>query len=87
MLRREHSAQPDALIRADFIRSAAREPSRTRSTNTGVADVYFVPEAPEGMESNWIPTGEDFFLLFRLYGSGPTLFDRSRTLPDIERID
>lgn len=53
----------------------------------GSVDVYFAPQAPAGMESNWIPTGEDFFLLFRLYGPGEALFDGSWMLADVERID
>jgi hypothetical protein len=27
-------------------------------------DIYFGPTAPKGMESNWVQTGEDFFLIF-----------------------
>jgi hypothetical protein len=35
----------------------------------GSVDIYLGETAPKGFESNWIPTaGEDFFLLFRLYG-------------------
>ena len=34
----------------------------------GSVDVYFSPQPPIGLENNWIKTGEDFFLLFRLYG-------------------
>ena len=52
----------------------------------GSADVYFAPKAPAGLESNWIPTGEDFFLIFRLYGPGKPLFDRSWTLDDVEKV-
>ncbi len=53
----------------------------------GSVDVYFAPMPPSGMESNWIPTGEDFFLLFRLYGPGDALFDRSWVLPDVEKVN
>jgi hypothetical protein len=53
----------------------------------GSVDIYFGPEPPDGLESNWIPTaGEDFFLLFRLYGPEAEYFDRSFVLPDLERI-
>jgi len=51
----------------------------------GSADVYFAPEAPEGMESNWIPTGEDFFLLFRLYGPSEGWMESGWKLPDLEK--
>ena len=52
----------------------------------GSADVYFAPKAPAGLESNWIPTGEDFFLIFRLYGPEKPLFDKSWTLDDVEKV-
>jgi hypothetical protein len=52
----------------------------------GSVDVYFAPDAPEGFESNWIPTGEDFFLLFRLYGPEKALTDKSWVLNDIEKV-
>jgi hypothetical protein len=52
----------------------------------GSVDVYFAPKAPAGLESNWIPTGEDFFLIFRLYGPDKPLFDKSWTLGDLEKV-
>lgn len=52
----------------------------------GSADVYFGPEAPEGMENNWIPTGEDFFLLFRLYGPSEGWIESGWKLPDLEKV-
>ena len=53
----------------------------------GSADVYFGPQPPAGMESNWIPTGEDFFLLFRLYGPQEGWIKSGWKLPDVEKID
>ena len=52
----------------------------------GSVDIYFGPEAPEGKENNWIPTGEDWFILFRLYGPKEGWFDSGWKLPDIERV-
>ena len=53
----------------------------------GSVDIYFGATAPEGLESNWIPTaGEDFFLLFRFYGPEPPVFEKSFVLNDLERI-
>lgn len=52
----------------------------------GSMDLYFGPTAPDGLEENWIPTGEDFFLLFRFYGPDEAYFDKSFVLPDMERI-
>jgi hypothetical protein len=50
------------------------------------ADLYFGPKAPEGKEVNWIPTkaGQNFELIFRLYGPDKALFDKSWVLPDLE---
>ncbi len=54
----------------------------------GSIDVYFGEKAPAGLESNWIPTvGEDFFLLFRLYGPEEAYFNKSFKLPDVEKIN
>jgi hypothetical protein len=53
----------------------------------GTIDIYFGKTAPAGLKSNWIPTaGEDFFLLFRIYGPEDAYFDKSFSLNDIERI-
>lgn len=51
-------------------------------------DIYFSKSAPEGLESNWIPTnGEDFFLLFRFYGPEEAYYDKSFVLPDVEPVE
>lgn len=52
----------------------------------GSVDLYFAPTAPNGLESNWIPTGEDFFLIFRLYGPDKPLFDKTWSLSDVQRV-
>jgi hypothetical protein len=59
------------------------------SKNTdGSMDVYFGPKAPEGKETNWIPTvtGEDWFPYFRFYGPKQALFTKTWKLPDIEKM-
>jgi hypothetical protein len=53
----------------------------------GSVDVYFAPKAPEGQEANWIPTGEDFFLLFRLYGPTEGWLQSGWKLPDVEEVE
>jgi hypothetical protein len=55
----------------------------------GSVDVWFGPKAPEGKESNWIPTKADgrFELVFRFYGPEPPLFDKTWVLPDLELLD
>ncbi len=51
----------------------------------GSVDLYMGPHAPDGMQSNWIPTipGKSWFALFRFYGPTEAYFDRSWKLPDI----
>ena len=57
-----------------------------KSNEDGSVDVYFAPKAPKGLKSNWIPTGEDFFLLFRLYGPDKPLFDKTWILDDVQKV-
>jgi hypothetical protein len=54
----------------------------------GSVDIYFGPKAPDGKEPNWVPTrlGGEFEVLFRLYGPEKPLFDKTWTLPDIEKL-
>ena len=54
----------------------------------GSVDLYFGPTAPDGQEANWVPTntGGEFEVLIRFYGPTPPLFDKTWTLPDLERI-
>jgi hypothetical protein len=75
------------------VRNAARVGLSSRNADTmqinddGSYDIYFAPEAPKGKESNWIPTGEDFFLLFRLYGPESKDFYKTWMLGDLVKID
>jgi hypothetical protein len=45
----------------------------------GSIDLYFGPEAPEGLESNWTQTvpGKGWFTLLRLYGPLEPWFDQT----------
>ena len=50
--------------------------------------IYIGPEAPAGLESNWIPTeGKKPFMLIRLYGAEEAYFNRSFVLNDFELVD
>lgn len=72
----------------------ARWPSRSSQTpglqqnDDGSVDIYFGPEAPDGKESNWVPTsaGGGFEVLFRFYGPEKPLFEKTWRLPDIEKV-
>jgi hypothetical protein len=59
------------------------------ATPDGSYVIYFGPEAPSGMESNWIQTvpGKAFFPILRLYGPLEPWFDRSWRPGELERID
>ena len=58
----------------------------TRNDDDGVT-LYFGPEAPEGLESNWIPTsGKKPFPVMRFYGGAKEFWDKSWTMPDVELV-
>jgi hypothetical protein len=77
----------------NFVRDVERVGLSSRNADTmqvnadGSYDVYFAPAAPKGKESNWIPTGEDFFLLFRLYGPESKDFYKTWMLGDLEKVE
>jgi hypothetical protein len=53
----------------------------------GSVDIYFGGTPPEGLASNFLPTGEEFFLLFRLFGPEAPLFNKTWVLNDIEKMN
>ena len=54
----------------------------------GSIDMYFGPEAPKGLEKNWLKTvsGEGFFAILRLYGPKEPFFDQSWKPGDLEKF-
>ena len=70
-------------------------PWASRSSNTpglhieddGSVVLFFAPEPPDGRDSNWVPTSKDgqFEVLCRFYGPQKPFFDKTWSLPDIER--
>lgn len=54
----------------------------------GSVDLYFGPTAPEGKEANWIPTvpNKGWFTYLRLYAPLEPYFERTWSLPDIEKV-
>jgi len=52
----------------------------------GTKDIYFGPTAPMGNESNWVQTGEDWFMIFRLYGPGKSVLEQTWKLNDVEKV-
>jgi hypothetical protein len=76
------------LIRETSRASLASNTVGVRKNDDRSLDVYFGPGAPEGKESNWVPTDAKgpFEVLFRLYGPQKPLFDKTWKLPDIEEV-
>jgi Uncharacterized conserved protein len=83
-----YDADTRALILND--RKIADRSSRMdlRKNADGSVDIYCGPQAPTGLESNWIPTvaGRNWFAYFRFYNPTEAYFDRSWPLPDFEQI-
>lgn len=71
---------------ADRVSISSFEKAQLKLNPDGTLDLYFGSKPSDGLASNWIPTGEDFFLLFRLYGPERALFQKTWTLPDIEMV-
>jgi hypothetical protein len=71
---------------AERVAISSTQKSSLKVNSDGTIDVYFGPKAPAGLALNWIPTGDDFFLWFRLYGPEAPLFEKKWTLPDVERM-
>ena len=59
---------------------------RMAKSADGSVEMYFSPTPPAGAASNWVPTGEGFFLIFRLYGPEEPLFEKAWTLGDVEKV-
>jgi hypothetical protein len=54
----------------------------------GSVDLYVGPNAPAGLEANWIPTmGKEPYLWLRLYGPEDAFWDKSFKMPDLELVN
>jgi len=83
-----YDRETHALIRS---RSRARRSSQIpemQKNADGSIEVYFGPKAPQGKETNWVPTdpARQFELMFRLYAPKKELFDKAWKLPDVGTI-
>lgn len=84
-----YSKQTKAFIYNDqnIVGLSSYDKESFKLKDDGSIDLYFSKTAPEGFESNWIPTnGEDFFLLFRFYGPQESYFDKSFKLQDVQLV-
>jgi hypothetical protein len=77
-----------ALIRNALWPSRSSQTPGLQKNPDGSVDIYFGPKAPQGNESNWVPTNASsgFETLFRLYGPDKAFAEKTWTLPDIEKL-
>jgi hypothetical protein len=83
-----YDRETHALIRNMKRPSRSSQNPELQKNTDGSVDLYFGPKAPDGRESNWVPTdsGRGFEVLFRLYGPQKDFFDKKWILPDVERV-
>jgi hypothetical protein len=83
-----YDRQTHGLIKNLIGASRASNDSALQKNADGSVDVYFSAKAPEGKNSNWIPTNPNgqFEILFRLYGPEKALFEKTWKLGDIEKV-
>ncbi len=83
-----YSMETKSFIRdVDPVGLSERDTDTMQANEDGSYDIYFGPEAPEGMESNWIPTTEPYFLLFRLYGPEEGWLESGWMLGDLKKVE
>jgi len=75
------------IKKAESIGLSSRELSEMKVNDDGSVDLYFSPEPPKDLKSNWVKTGEDWFSIFRFYGPEKAVFDKSFILPDFEKVE
>jgi hypothetical protein len=81
---RTKSFVPNSLDRAGI---DSYEKSKLKTNSDGSVDIYLGIEAPKEYERNWLPSaGQNFFLIFRLYGPGKSAYDKTWKLPDLEKV-
>jgi hypothetical protein len=83
-----YDRETHALIKGMDRASRASNAGDLAKNADGSVDIWFGPKAPEGKETNWVPTdpNRSFELMFRLYGPTKGLFDKAWTLPDVEKV-
>jgi hypothetical protein len=66
---------------------SAYDKPKMKMNDDGSVDVYFGPEGPKGLESNWIPTqGKRPVPIIRIYGGEERYWNRSFKMPDVELL-
>jgi hypothetical protein len=58
---------------------------KMKVNDDGTVDLYFGPQAPADLESNWIPTmGKEPYVWLRLYGPQEAFWKKTFVMPDVE---
>jgi hypothetical protein len=82
--------QTRSLLQTDqrYPSCSSQKPGIVINPDTSV-DVYFGPEAPQGMENNWVQTipGKGWHLILRLYGPLEPFFDKTWRPGEFEPLD
>lgn len=75
------------IVGAKYFSRASTTPGLQKNAD-GSVDLYFGVKAPQGKESNWVPTNPKgkFELLARFYGPEKTFFDKVWKMGDIEEV-
>ena len=77
-----------SMIETDTMKAGVSSQRGVNANSDGSVDIHFGPEAPADASANWVKTvpGRGWFPYFRWYGPTEAFFDKSWTLPDIEKV-
>jgi hypothetical protein len=83
-----YDRETHALIQGVDRASRSSQIPELQKNADGSVDIYFGPTAPASKEANWVPTNPNrqFELMFRLYAPTKALFEKTWTLPDVEKV-
>ena len=81
-----YDRQTHALVKGVSRASRSSQIPELQKNDDGSIDIFMGPKAPDGKDSNWIPTdpSREFELMFRAYAPTKALFDKTWVLPDVE---
>jgi len=82
-----YDTQTRSLLQSSPYPALSSLSEEIQAENDGSYVLWFAPTAPEGKDSNWIPTlpGKSWWPLLRLYGPLEPWFDMTWQLPEIVR--
>ncbi|MFB7883005.1 DUF1254 domain-containing protein [Microbacterium sp. NPDC056057] len=80
-----YDTQTRSLLQSTAYPALASLSGTVQAEDDGSYVLWFSPTAPEGKESNWIPTipGKSWFPMLRLYGPLEPWFDKTWQLPEL----